>query len=103
MSIRQYYPNDNKIRVKQCAEPWINNKILSDINKREKVLRDFKMTKDPPKYDEYKSFRNDVKKAVDRAEVDYYKENLQRNKNNPNKLWQTIKQLGSSKTTKTQI
>ena len=35
---------------------------------------------------------------VDEAKVDYYKDNLQK-KNNPKKLWQTIKQLGSSKNT----
>jgi len=54
--------------------------LVSEINK---VLRDFKMSKDPSKYDEYKSLRNDVKKAVDRDKVDYYKNNLQRNKNYP--------------------
>ena len=44
--------------------------------------------------------RNEAKMLVDKAKVDYYKDNLQKNKNNPKKLWQTIKQLGSSKNTK---
>jgi len=31
------------------------------------MLKDFKTSKGPSKYDEYKSLKNDVKKAVDRA------------------------------------
>ena len=59
------------------------------------------MSKDSSKYEEYKSLRNDVKKAVDRDKIDYYKDHLQININNPKQLWQTIKQLGSSRNTKT--
>jgi len=88
------------IRVKQRSEPWFASEILNLIKLRDKALCDFNKTKTPSNFVLYKRLRNEVKAMVDKAKVDYYKDNLHKNKNNPKKLWQTIKQLGSSKNTK---
>jgi len=69
--------------------------ILNAINLRDEALTDYKKTKTLAKFVLYKRLRNEAK-----VKVDYYKDNLQKAKNNPKKLWQTIKQLGSSKNTK---
>ena len=67
------------IRVKQSSEPWFSGEILCVINKRDKVLREFNKTKVPSKYVLYKRLRNEANMMVDKAKVDYYKDNLHKN------------------------
>ena len=65
------------------------------------ALHDFKTSHDQSRYDDYKMYRNTVQRQIDKAREDYFKDKLTENKNDPKKLWQTLKQLGSSKNTKT--
>ncbi|XP_060799413.1 uncharacterized protein LOC132901016 [Neoarius graeffei] len=82
------------ISVKHRTEPWVSTEILEAINRRDQALKESKKSNDQS---EFKRLRNKVNRMIDKAKVDYYKNNLQLNHNNPKKLWQLCKQLGSSK------
>ncbi|XP_060780219.1 uncharacterized protein LOC132888186 isoform X2 [Neoarius graeffei] len=82
------------ISVKHRTEPWVSTEILEAINRRDQALKESKKSNDQS---EFKRLRNKVNRMIDKSKVDYYKNNLQLNHNNPKKLWQLCKQLGSSK------
>ena len=89
------------IRVKQRTESWFDDDIYNGIRSRDKALRDFKVSKEESKYSLYKKLRNDVQRRIDKAKENYFKETLNENKDNPKKLWETVKQLGTGKACKT--
>ena len=59
-------------RIKQRSQHWINNDILDTIHLRDKILSEFKITKLPALFKEYKTIRNKVQRMVDEAKKDFF-------------------------------
>ena len=59
-------------RIKQRSQPWINNDILDTIHLRDNILSEFKITKLPGLFKEYKTIRNKVQRMVDEAKNDFF-------------------------------
>lgn len=87
------------IRFKNQTEPWFSNDVIDVIKSCDSFLKKFQHTKHQSFFIEYKKLRNRAQQMINKAKVDYFKDNLQNN-NNPKKLWLTLKQLGSSKLSK---
>jgi len=61
-----------KTRIKQRSQPWINDDILDTIHLRDKILSEFKRSKLPALFKEYKVLRNKVQRMVDEAKRDFF-------------------------------
>lgn len=91
-----------QLRVKQGTDPWLSGEILHLIQDRNYCLKMFNKTKQADWYDRYKCLRNSVQNKKADAKSEYLANKVEENKNNPKKLWQTLKSLGtSSKDTRT--
>lgn len=73
-------------RIKQRSQPWINNDILDTIYLRDKILSEFKRTKLPVLFKEYKVLRNKVQRMVDEAKKDFFMSKIEEHKKDPKKL-----------------
>ena len=91
------YKRLSKRAVKLKTKPWINNDILTKMNKRDKLLHKYLQTKDinikTHIYDDYKSIRNIVTKLKRDAKKSYYKEYFQFHKVNSTAIWKGIKSI----------
>ena len=91
-----------EVRLKQRSEPWLTNEILETIKERDKTLSAFMKTKIQSVFDDFKRLRNKVQTLVKKAKLDFYKHELEVNKNSPKKLWKILGSLGvPSKSNKT--
>ena len=83
-----------QVKLKASSDNWFSGTILNLIRQRDKALMKFRQSKDPVLYDEYKTLRNKTQREIDRAKKDYVKSKISENKDNPKKLWQTLKDIG---------
>ena len=91
-----------EVRLKQRSESWLTNEILETIKERDKTLSAFMKSKIQSVFDDFKRLRNKVQTLVKKAKLDFYKHELEVNKNSPKKLWKILSGLGvPSKSNKT--
>ena len=81
-------------KIKVRSEPWINHEILENIRLRDKYLKLFHNSKDPSIYTKFCSIRNRIQHQIKVARKNYFKTEIEKNKNNTKKLWNNLKQLG---------
>ena len=89
-----------EIRIKQSTAPWITAEIIHTRSERDKALRKFKHTNYECWHNMYLHLRNEVQYKTKAAKANYYEAQVEENKNNPTKLWQTLKSLGTSSRSK---
>jgi len=90
-----------EMRLKQRTVPWMCSEILDLIRNRDRFLSKFRKSKLQVDYDKYLSYRNQIKFKKCKAKSDYYVNLVNDNKNQPKKLWQALKSLGTSSNCKT--
>lgn len=90
-----------EVRLKQRTEPWLEADILDLIRSRDQLLFEFRKGGQTEKFDQYKKVRNTVQYKIHKAKSNYYYSKTQEYKHAPKKLWQTLKDIGTSKTTRT--
>ena len=89
----------SKKELKLKSKPWINNLILIEINKRDKLLRKYSKMKyrdnETAKsiYDEYKIIRNKVTKLKRDSRVEYYHRFFDENKRKSLAIWKGIRSI----------
>ena len=84
------------VRIKQGTDPWMTGEVLHLIHEVNRSLQQFKKTKSNEWYDKYVYLRNQVQIKKTQAKSDYYVNKVEENKNQPKKLWETLKTLGTS-------
>ena len=89
------------IRIKVRTEPWINADILKAIKKTNGLFNSSWKCKDENLFMEYKKQRNEVHRLIRKAKVGFFNDKIAENRNDPRKLWKTLKLLGYTKTVKT--
>ena len=78
------YKKLSKKELKLKSKPWINNLILIEINKRDKLLHKYSKMKNKDSdtasiiFDEYKKIRNIVTKLKRDSKLEYYHKFLMR-------------------------
>lgn len=86
-----------ELKVKQTSQPWINPLILSGIKRRDQLLRKYKKDKNNVSlYKEFCKIRNSVQRDVKLAKANFFKQKVQQNKGDSDKLWENLKSLGYS-------
>lgn len=84
-----------RIRGKPC--PWLTSDIKIAMNSRDQLLRKYRKTKTNTDFPTYKRMRNYVNSMVRTAKSQYHRTLLDQNANNPDKFWESIKQIYPNK------
>ena len=76
--------------------PWITNGLINSINHKNTL---YKKTKKNPNnisiIQEYKDYRNRLSELIKKVKEDYYKAQIDKNKNCPKNMWQCVKNIES--------
>ena len=100
--ISSYKSRSNKKKIsnkdkKTMKKPWITNRILKSIEKKNRIYRKCIRTKNSTKREEFhnlfKSYRNFLNKIARLSKANYYKTFSEDNKNKLNKVWEGIKEI----------
>jgi hypothetical protein len=89
-------PKDNKIG----AKPWLTKEILVAIQHKNDMYKRIRIKGDLSLEHEYKQVKNKLTNIIRRAEKDYYKSLLNKNKHNLTKMWKTLNFIIGRKKTK---
>jgi hypothetical protein len=84
-------------RIRGKPSPWLTSEIKMAMNTRDRILRKYRKTKSNADFQAYKSLRNRVNSLVKNAKSQYHKSLLEQNANDPDKFWETIKQIYPNK------
>ncbi len=83
-----------KISIKQYKnKPWITSPILSLINKKNKLFRDYIKQQSPELLLEYKCYKRLTQKLLKSEENKYYSQKLASDSKNMKKIWTLLNSL----------
>ena len=85
-----------KIRVKANSKPWFDNQIVSAIQRRDKLYKNFKHSGLETDKDNFKVTKMHLQKMILKKKKSYSEVELGKNRNKPRKLWKVLKSLGLS-------
>ena len=81
-------------RVKRPnQDPWMTKGILEQLHLRDTLLKSARKSKNPNDWERYKRARNKSVNLIKPAKYKFYSNCFEENKNNPRKIWSTIKSL----------
>lgn len=89
------------IRVKQRSEPWMNSDIQEAINSRNKAFDVFRKSQLKSDLINFKELRKKVQRMITECKKAFFREKIYEYKDNPKKLWQSLKLIGYSKKLRT--
>ena len=94
--------------IKQCVPkaeyrcrkslPWINNRIISAITRRDKAFHKHKRTMQAQHWQKYKHLRNNVVKQIRRAKTRFFR-SVSKAAKDPHKFWHIMNSLKLASTT----
>ena len=84
------------VRSKQRTAPWMTGEILHLIHERDRAFSKFKKTKDISWHGKDTYLRNQVQYKKKQAKLDFIDNKTDEFKQQPSKLWQLLKSLGTS-------
>ena len=87
----------SKKALKLRSKPWINRHIQKMMRIRDKLFRQFKLTKSTSDLNAYKKFRNRIVNEIKESKKNYYHQYFDEHKGNMKMLWQGIKNIISLK------
>ena len=88
----RYIPFTSKIiKGKPC--PWLTEKLKSEMNFRDKLLRKARKTEQSTDWKSYKCQKNKVTNLIKKAKSEYHQNLLNENTNKPEQFWKCIKKL----------
>jgi hypothetical protein len=82
------------VRIKQNSQPWINNEILENIKKRDKIFKSFKTHKTEELYISYSNLRNKISEQIKVEKNNYFKNLIEEAGSCPKKVWKTLNEFG---------
>ena len=80
-------------QVRSDYAPWLTENIRNAINYRDYLKKRAVVTSSNEYHNVYKKARNHVNKLVKNTKTRYYRETIDKTKNNPKKMWKHINQL----------
>ena len=83
--------------VRGKPAPWLNGDLKSYMDKRDKLLRKARKTKNDKGWDEYRQARNKCNAKVKEAKRKYHRHLIEEGKENPHKFWDAVKKVFPSK------
>ncbi|XP_028419082.1 uncharacterized protein LOC114544722 [Dendronephthya gigantea] len=89
------------IRNRPC--PFITQNLRNQMKERDQLHHQFLITRDTKDWENYKIYRNNIKKALRKAENKHNSNEVQQHKDNPRSIWKIINRLVPSKSQERQI
>ena len=83
--------------VKGKPSPWLKKDIKRLIDNKKRLYRKAKKTKTDNDWAEYKTARNKCNGKIQEAKRRYHRDQIEENKKNPKKFWESIKSVFPSK------
>ena len=74
-------------------KPWIKKDIFDAIRRKEKMYKTHFKRGDPHKIAKCKNYANKVNHLKEISKKNYFLDKITKNKSNPKKMWQTLKQI----------
>lgn len=79
-------------------KPWITQGIVKSINKRDRMYKEYQKNINNKKLlNEFKKYKNYLNNLIKSTKINYYKTKIDKHKNDSRNLWNTIKDISSSK------
>ena len=88
------------VRIKQNSDPWITEDILSRIAKRDHLLASYRKSGKEEIHKQYCKIRNELQRDIKKAKCEFFESQINKNMGRPRKLWQNLKKIGYSNTSK---
>lgn len=86
------------VTVRGRSSPWVTDDLISMTWERDHQKRIAEKHKDPISWDKYRKLRNLVNRECGKLKRDYFRDQIDQNRNDSAKLWSTLKQaIGSKK------
>ena len=85
-----------RIRVKANSEPWFNSQIVSAIQRRDKLYKNFKHSGRETDKDNFKVTKMHLQEMILRKKKSCFEEEIGKNRNKPKELWKALEPLGLS-------
>ncbi len=87
---------------KLIHEPWMSRGLIESSKRCDKLFKKVNgISKDDPRYEQYKTYRNFYNKLKRKAKQSYYTRKITEYKNNAKKLWQLLKNITQKANDKT--
>ena len=74
-------------------KPWITKNVFDAIRRKQKMYKTHFKSGDPHKIAKYKRYANKVNHLKEISKKNYFPDEITKNKSNPKKMWQTLKQI----------
>lgn len=101
--VNQHAPLQKMSRKERrfCNKPWLTSTLQKAIDKKNKMFHNIVKNNQQNQqiWAEYKKYRNELNRTITLAKKEYFQQKVMKNKTNPSKLWQTIKELVNIKKT----
>ncbi len=88
------------IRIKQRTEPWMKDSILKAIREHNDSFKVFKRDRNNDNFEVFKRKRNEVRDKVKEAKKTFFKDKISEMKQDSQKLWRVLSDLGYPEKTK---
>ena len=85
-------------RIKGRPCPWIDAKLKEVMNRRDKVLRKARKSRNDEDWSAYKTLRNNCNNLLRNAKANYHKNKIQEGRQNPKQFWKAVKDVFPTKT-----
>ena len=79
--------------IKRKKKPWITKAIITSIHERNLYLKKFRKTDNQLFFIRYKYYRDKTNHLIRKSKKDYYCKNLNRFRQNIQKMWQQINKI----------
>jgi len=89
--IKEMVP-EMKAKIRSKSVPWITSEIRKLMNKRYKLLKKFRQSKDKNDWDLYKKARNSITKLLRETEADYWCKEFREAKNTK-EFWSLVRKV----------
>lgn len=86
-----------KFREHKKIKKWITNGIITSIKHRDRLKKKLLKNYNPGLESEYKAYRNMLNNLILQTKNNYYKKQIDKNKNNVKKVYQIIKEATNEK------
>ena len=97
LGILNKHAPEKTIKVRPLPKPWFTKELKEKINRKNDLRKAAVRLKSPDAWGDYRREKQNVRRAVDNAKDQFFKNLLEENKNNHSQLWKSIKRLIPSK------
>ena len=83
----------NTFRVRESRETWVTNELLEEIKDKDRALRTAKRTGKEVDWAQAKLARNRVRRLVEQARADFWKDQQLELEDDPKMFWRVVKTI----------